>query len=364
VAALEVLQVGLAEQRLQQEVQAGALREGLMEIHGQRAALAWLVEQWENGEKPHVAGAEPAPASSRSDSQLGSFQLHLDTILGTVMERVEQRLDRELASTQDVVSEAVEAHVQHTGELGEDHAVWLTAEVRRLSAVVDAAPWTRSQEALKQDLDVLQEGVQTVLRHSENVNREQETLKQELASCIHSSREALMACSACSFPSLARKLEALEATEEQHWTEVTMALESLTQSVAELAVPPQGQWDAQQPKVAASNQQHRGQHVEAATPDAGACGTETEAQRKNQRGSTPVKPGDALILEKVNSNTPARAVVPLAVISSSPARSCRDWQGASPVEVGLEGLTEKFVWNANSKEGCASLPVTPQHGGG
>merc|ERR1712008_178606 len=206
-----------------------------------------------------------------------------------------------------------------------------------------------------------QEGVKTVLSHSENVKSHQETLQQEVASCVHSSREALMVWSNCSLPDVTAKLEAMEATEERHRTEVSMALQSLTRRVAELAAPIQGQWDAQQPKVAASNQQHHEQHVGAATADAGACGTETEAQRKNQRGSTPGKPGDALILEEANSNTPARAVVPLAVVSSSPARSCRDWQGVSPVEVGLEELTEKFVWNANSKEGCASLPVTPPH---
>jgi len=284
--------VGLAEQQRQQEVQAGALREGLMEIHGQRAALARLVDQWEQG-KPYTPGAEPA--SSRSASQLSIIQLHLDTILGTVMERVEQRLDRELASTRDVVAEAVEAHVQHAGELAEDRAVWLAAEVRRLSAVVDAAPWT-SQEA--QDLDALQQEVKAVLRHSENVKSQQETLKQEVASCIHSSREALMGWNNCSLPSLATKLEALEATEKQHQTEVTVALQSLTQRVADLVAPMQGQLDAQQPK----------------------------AHSKNQPGSTPVKPGKVLILEEANGNTPARAVVSLAM-----------------------------------EESCASLPMTPMH---
>lgn len=368
-AALEVLRAGLAEQHRQQEVQANALREGLMEIHDQRAALTRLAERWENAEKPRMADAELA--SSRSSSPPGSVQLHLDTILATVMERVEQRLDRELASTQDVVAEAVEAHVQHRGELAEDRAVWVAAEVRRLSAVVDAAPWTTSQEALIQDLNELQEGVKTVLRHSENVKSHQETLQQEVASCVHSSREALMVWSDCSLPDVTAKLEAMEATEEQHRTEVSMALQSLTRRVAELAAPIQGQWDAQQPKVAASDQQHHEQHVGAAIADAGAGGTEMEAHRKNQHGSTPVKPGKVLILEEANGSTPARAVVSLAV---SPARTCRDWQGASPAENGggspvdrvpqkqggiskarLEELTEEVVRNEKSKENCASL---------
>jgi hypothetical protein len=334
-----------------------------MEIHSQRAALARLVEQWENGEKPHVVDAEPA--SSRPASQLDSTHLRLDTILGTVMEQVEQRLGRELASTRDVVAEAVEARVQHAGELAEDRAVWLAAEVRRLSAVVDAAPWTRSQEALNQDVDALQEEVKTVLSHSENVKSQQETLQQEVASCVHSSREALMAWNNCSLPSLAAKLEGMEATEEQHRTEVTMALQSLTRSVAELAAPMQGQGGAQQPTVVASKQHHHKQHAAGAvTADSGATGTEMEAHGKNQPVSTPVKAGRVLILEEANGTTPARAVVSLAdmeVESSSPVRSRWDRQGVSPTEARHEELMEVVAWNANSKEGCASLPMTPLH---
>merc|ERR1719458_1378555 len=49
-AAIEVLQAGFAEQQRQQEVQAAALREGLMEIHSQRAALTRLLEQAEKVE--------------------------------------------------------------------------------------------------------------------------------------------------------------------------------------------------------------------------------------------------------------------------------------------------------------------------
>jgi len=351
-----------------------------MEIHDQRAALTLLEKQWENGEKPHMAGAEPA--SSRKTSPLGSVQLHLDSILATVMERVEQRLDRELASTRNVVAESVEAHVQHAGELAEDRAVWLAAEVRRLSAVVDATPWTTNQEALNQDLNALQEEVKTVLMHSENVKNHQETLQQEVASCVHSSQEAMMAWSNCSLPSLASKLEALEATERQHQIELSVALQSLSQRVAELVAPIEGQRHAHQPKVVSSNQQHPEQHVAAAAADAGSCGTEVGAHGKKQRASTPVKPGKVLMLEEANGNTPARAVVSLAVMeveSSSP-----DWPGASAAEVGVvssvghpvhclfqqqegvsnanvEELTEEVEWNANGQEGCANLPVTPLH---
>jgi len=242
---------------------------------------------------------------------------------------------------------------------------------------------------LNQRLDTLQQEIKTALRHSESVTLQQETLQQEVSSCIHSSREALMAWSNCSLPSLASKLEAMEATEEQHRTEVTMALQSLTQRVAELAAPMQQvQWDTEQPKVAVSTQPqyHEQQNLGAATADAGAGGTELEAQRKNQRGSTPVKPGKVLMLEEASGDTPARAVVSLAlseVENTSPARICRDWQGVSDAEAGggspagpvpclsqqqdgiskarLEDLTEEVEWNTSSKERCASLPVTPMH---
>jgi len=352
-----------------------------MEIHDQRAALTRLVERWENGEISHIAGAEPT--SARLATPRDSVQLHLDTILGTVMERVEQRLDRELASLRDVVAEAVEAHFQHAGELAEDRAVWLAAEVRRLSAFVDAAPWTTSQEALNQELEILQEEIKTALRQSEKVKSHQDTLQQEVAACIHSSQEALMAWNNSSLPSLASKLEVVEATEQQHRTEVTMALQSLTQRVAELAAQMQGQWDAQHTKahmlqVAAANQYHHEQHVGAATADAGAGGTEMEAHWQTHRGSTPMKPGKVLILEEGRGDTPARAVVSLA---SMEVENCREWQGVSPAEAGggspmgpahclprqQEGisqaghelLTEEVEGNANSKERCASLPVTP-----
>jgi len=298
----------------------------------------------------------------------------LDSILATVMERVEQRLDRELASTRDVVSESIEAHVQHAGELAEDRAVWLAAEVRRLSTVIDAAPWTTNQEALNQDLDALQEEVRTVLRHSESLKHHQETLQQEVASCVHSSREALMGCNNCTLQSFASKLEAIEATEQQHQTEVTMALQSLSQRVAELAAPTEGQWDDHQPKVASSNQQHLEQHVGATTADARAGGTEIEEHRNTQRGSTPVKPGKVLMLEEANGNTPARAVVSLAVMEveaiSSPARLCGDWPagvsaaeaaGGSPVGLRQLGDISKVECNANGKEGCGNLPLTPTH---
>merc|ERR1712079_660516 len=107
-----------------------------------------------------------------------------------------------------------------------------------------------------------------------------------------------------------------------------MALQSLTRRVTELAAPMQGQWDTQQPKVVAFNPEHHEQHLGPDTAAARAGGTGMEPHTKNQRRNPAMKPGKVLMLEEASGNTPARAVVSLAVLegeSSNPL--CKDWQG-------------------------------------
>lgn len=128
--------------------------------------------------------------------------LPMETLLATVMERVERRLGQHLDATRELAAaaaaQAVALACRGAGETGSPgassssggtgasasplEAAALTLEVRRLTATLDAAPWAAVSEALREEL------AQTK-RLTEVLGARQEALREEVASCVQLSHE-------------------------------------------------------------------------------------------------------------------------------------------------------------------------------
>mmetsp|Transcript_89367 Transcript_89367/g.177670 ORF Transcript_89367/g.177670 Transcript_89367/m.177670 type:complete len:499 (-) Transcript_89367:244-1740(-) len=268
-----------------------------------------------------------------------TLRAHEMAQLKAILEQADQRLERDLALSRNVLTEAAVAHAgqRAVGELAEDRAVWLASEVRRLAAVVDAAPWAAAEEALRRELGALRREMEAVVMHLQAVQAGQDSLQKEVVSCKQFGREAAAVWIA--IPTLVSRLEAIEKVESQHHAEAEAALQSLAAQATLSPTYPHAELAALEHRCGSSSDAGEGKagHMLAAS-----CACSTACC--SVEGCDVAPTGQVLSIEEGCGASPGRALVSL----------CPSTGG----EIGLPSRSWHLVRSADSDEGLAKNVTT------
>lgn len=265
-----------------------------------------------------------------------TLRAHEMAQLKAILEQADQRLERDLALSRNLLAEAAVAHAGQSaaGELAEDRAVWLASEVRRLAAVVDAVPWAAAEEALRRELSALRHEMEAVVMHAQAVQVGQDSLRREVASRMQYGKEAAIVWN--DIPTLASRLEAVEKVESKHHAESEAALQSLAAQVAELG--------ALEHRCCMSSNAGEGDvdHMLAAS-----CACSTACGSVEGSDVAPI--GQFQSVEEGCGTGPGRVLVSLCPTAGEDGLPSRSWHLVKAVDSG-EGLLEAVATAAPAQQ--------------